>query len=128
MYGDPAALETKGSWAFLRLAASLPAKHIQIVGLAANKLVYNGRCIAVGCALNNAATVGGVLTVYDGQDTNGENAGAYGFAASSALNPIFGVVGVHHEIGVFLSPSAGVLTGSLWVIPLSVYAFTPPGD
>jgi hypothetical protein len=128
MPGHLRAVDQKSSWDWLRFAAALPAKPEPVNNLSAGKLIYKGRCIAIGCALNNSSTNGGILTVYDGEDANGTNAGAYGFAASNSLKQTFGLLGVLHEIGVFLSPSAGSLTGALWVIPLWQYNVTPPGE
>lgn len=120
--------DPKGSWEWLSFAASLPAKPIPITALSAATKGYTGRCIAVGLALDNTATVGGKLTVYDGQDTGGTTIGIYGFAASNQVKQTFGIFGVLCEIGVYLSTVGGLLAGSLWVVPLWEYNITPPGE
>lgn len=121
-------LPTRGDWEYLRLLASMPADPIQVPAFSGTQLVFTGRCIAVGMALLNNSTTGGTVTLYDGQDTGGTNDGPYGFAANNTLKQTFGLNGVYHEIGVFLSTTGGSLSGTFWLIPLSLYAGMPPGQ
>lgn len=117
----------KLDWEWLSFAASLPAKPFQFVNLSSGKALFNFRAIVVGVSLNNSATTGGLLTVYDGQDTTGEIIAQQGYGASSTQSQTFGNVGVLAENAVFLGIGGGVLTGTLWAIPLWRYNITPPG-
>lgn len=118
----------KLDWEWMSFAATLPAKPFQFLNLAANKYLLSFRCIVVGLSLNNSATAGGLLTLYDGQDANGEIIAQQGYAASSTVNQLLGTTGVLAENGVFLGVSGGTLTGAVWAIPLWHYNVTPPGE
>lgn len=118
----------KESWEWLSFAASLPAKPFQFSALTAGRLLNSGRYILVGVSLNNISTNAGVLTLYDGQDTNGEISGVVPFAASAGAAQTFGTRGVLMEIGIYLNPSAGSVTGTVYAVPLAHYNNTPPGE
>lgn len=120
-------VDAKMSWADLAGMASLPAKAFQFLALAASELLLSGRYIVTGLSVNNSATVGGLLTVHDGQDANGVIVAEQGFAASSTNSQIVGTNGVLCESGVFLELAGGLVSGCIWAVPLWTYNITAPG-
>ena len=114
-----------GATAFL---ADLPASPNQFVAISAGTELVSGRYVLkqVSFVNNNAAAV--VLSLYDGQDANGELVGVLGAGAGLAGNMAFGSKGVMLEIGLFVVPSAGPVTGTALMVPLWNYNVTPPSQ
>lgn len=117
-----------GSWEWTRYAAQLPAKPYQFIATAAPKLIVAGRYILREITGLNNATVGGTLTLLDGQDATGAIAGTQGYAASAQFSHSFSTGGVLMEIGIWLNPGNGNLTGTVLAVPLWEYENTPPGE
>jgi hypothetical protein len=121
-------LDTKSSYEWLSLMASLPASPIQFLSQAANRQLATGRYIVTGGNVANSGTATATLTLYDGQDTTGEIMGVINVPASGTANLILGTTGVYAEIGIFMAVTTGVLTGSVLATPLARYNITPPGQ
>lgn len=121
-------VDAKGSWEWLRFASQLPAKPFPFTTLSVGKVIYSGRCILREITgLNNSAS-GGTLTLLDGLDASGVNAGTQGYAASSQFSHSFAAFGILLEIGCYLNPGTGPITGSVALVPLWEYNITPPGE
>lgn len=96
--------------------------------MAAGKQLLVGRYILREITGLNNATVGGTLTLLDGQDASGEIAVTQGYAASQQFSHTIASVGVLMELGVWLTPGNGNLTGTVLAVPLWQYDITPPGE
>lgn len=118
----------KGSLEWLAFVANLPARIEPINVPLGGGLVVPGRGILTGVNLINSATAASTVTLIDGQDSKGLNIAQYTVAGSGNLSPNFPVKGVLVEIGVFLSYSGGLISGSVYVVPLWRYPFTAPGE
>lgn len=118
----------KSSWPWLEFAAGLPAKAVPFPVKSAGFQAFGGRCIYLGITGANAATVAGSIILYDGQDATGAQVGNYAAAASSPVSQLGPSNGVMCEIGLWVVPTGITLTGSVLVIPLWHYSFTPPGE
>lgn len=127
MRHGPSQEAQKGSWEWLEFAAQLPAQPFVFGPTAANALVYSGRCILLGGSYLNSATAAGTVQLLDGQDATGGLVVATAVAASSPATPNLPGQGILCEIGVFLLPGGTTIKGSVYVIPLAHYDFTPPG-
>lgn len=124
----PRGTHMQGSWDWLRFAAQLPAKPFQFTSVSAGKLIVAGRYILREITGLNNATVGGTLTVLDGQDATGVICGTQGYAASQQFSHSFSTGGVLTEIGIWLTPGNGTLTGTVLAVPLWEYENTAPGE
>lgn len=124
--GPPSGL--KGSWEWLALAGELPARAIPLIGSSGTIKAFPGRCIYLGIVAVNSATAAGSIVIYDGQDATGAPIGATSIAASGVANSNAQGKGVLCEIGVAIVVTGAVITGSVLVIPLWHYDFTPPGE
>lgn len=120
--------DRKGSLDWLAFAASLPSKPIQFKAITASQLIVKGRYLLNGISLNNTATVAGVATLHDGEDTTGQITLVQPFAASNGAFQVAPAGGVLCEMGVYLELSAGTISGCVWVVPLWRYNVTRPGD
>lgn len=118
----------KASWPWLEFASGLAGKPVPYSNLAAGNLVFSGRCLFLGITGANAATVAGSVVVYDGQDATGPQALNLAAAASSPFGGNGPNNGILCEIGVFVRPVGITISGSVIVVPLWHYGFTPPGE
>lgn len=117
----------KDSWEWLRFAAGLPSRPYQFVGITASQQLLRGRYLVRGVSINNAATTSGVLTLYDGEDTNGVIIIPQHFSASGTVTQPLDSNGVYATIGVYLGVVTGTLSGCVWAVPLAEYDITVPG-
>lgn len=118
----------KGSWDWLAFAGQLPAKPIPLKGSAGTFEAYSGRCIYMGIVAVNSATTAGSVIVYDGQDATGPPVAATSISASGVANSNAQSKGVLCEIGVTVAVAGAVITGSILIVPLSHYPYTPPAE
>jgi hypothetical protein len=117
----------RDSWDWLLAAARLPSKAVSFTAQAAATEIFRGRCLLTGYAVQNTVTTAGGFNIYDGADANGQLVLPVLIASSSYLNEHLPRGGVQMDQGIYLSPSAAVLTGSVFLVPLWDYPFTPPG-
>lgn len=127
MYGAPPRRKFTDDWEWLAFAASLPGSPIQITNPTGNQLIYSGRCIATGVSIDNSGATT-VVSLLDGQDSTGTVIYKNGLAGSARTNVALPGQGVLCEIGVYLLNTAGIIDGSVTIIPLWHYPFTTPGD
>jgi hypothetical protein len=128
MAGEPVGQDRKMSWGAQAAFASLPASPNQFLGKSVAFQLFTGRYILAGISFSETAGTAGVLTVHDGQDATGEILGVFPYAANGGVNQLFGVVGAMSEIGVYMSISAGTITGTLLAVPTWTYDITAPGQ
>lgn len=124
----PRGARVGGSWEWLRFASQLPARPYQFTNAVAGGLIVAGRYILREITGLNNATVGGTLTLVDGQDAKGVIAGTQGYAASAQFSHSFATGGVLMELGIYLVPGTGNLTGTVVAVPLWEYENTAPGE
>jgi hypothetical protein len=91
-------------------------------------VIYKGRCILREITGLKNSTTGGTLTLLDGEDSSGAIAGTQGYAASAQFSHSFAAFGVLLEIGCYLNPGTGPITGTVMLVPLWYYNITPPGE
>lgn len=118
----------KGSWDWLAGASQLPAKPMAYaVGVGAG-LVMSGRAILRGGFTGNGNAVAGHLSVYDGLDANGVEVWRVAVPASGVANLNIPDGGILLEIGCWVVSVGSSCSGSLILVPLWHYPFTPPGE
>lgn len=120
--------DQKSSWEWLQFAASLPADPIPLNGALTGQLVETGRQILMGGSLVNSASVARTWNVYDGYDNTGVQVAQITVPAAGNAPLAMPAAGVLFETAVFARFSGGLVTGSLWVVHLWKYPFTPPGE
>lgn len=118
----------KGSWEWLQFAAQLPAKPVPLLVSSGTVVAYSGRCIYLGTNLINSATTAGRVVVYDGLDTSGPIIDLAAVAASGIASVNTAAAGILCELGVTVSLTSIVVTGSVLVVPLWHYLDSPPGE
>lgn len=118
----------KGSWEWLAFAGQLPARSVQFTGAAGTYKVFSGRCIYLGVVAINSAGTGGTLVMYDGQDATGAPIGVTSIAANGLANSNAQSKGVLCETGVAVVITTATINGSVLLVPLRHYGFTPPGE
>jgi hypothetical protein len=118
----------KGSWEWLQFASQLPAKPVPLLAPSGNVVAFSGRCIYLGVNLVNSATTAGRVAVYDGLDVTGPLIDVAAVPASGVLPATRAAAGVLCELGVTVSLTSIVVTGSVLVVPLWHYFDGPPGE
>lgn len=120
--------DNRGDWALTAGFASLPSSAYQFNAISAGQLILPGRYIVRGAMLidNNAGAA--IVVLYDGQDTTGTIMGAVGAGAGLENAVTFGAHGVLTEIGCYINPSAGPVSGVVWAVPMWTYNITPPSQ
>lgn len=128
MAGGLAGQDWKLDYQATAFLADLPSSPFQFTGISAGAEVVSGRYVIRGASFvnNNAGLV--VVSFYDGQDATGELVGVASAAAGTAGAVSFGSKGLMLEIGLFVVPSAGPVTGSASMVPLWQYNITPPSQ
>lgn len=117
----------RDSWEWLAFAASLPSIAVPFTSLAGNDKVYSGRCILTGVTCNNSATTSGVIQLLNGDDNTGAPLWQVHVGGSNQAQSILPNNGVLADIGIFMTVSTLVITGSVLLIPLQHYDKTSPG-
>lgn len=117
-----------GSWRLLSELARLPARVVPFSGLSGGAQLYSGRCILTGAIIHNANAGSVVMVLRDGLDATGDKLDQASLATAASHSPSLPAQGVVCERGVFLDIAAGPLDGSIFVVPLWHYRFTPPGE
>lgn len=117
----------KDSWEWLRYAAQLPSEPIPYSGISAGTVIVPGRCIFLGGPIFNASGATHTYSVRDGFDTTGPLLASINLANSTGSILTVPVTGVLVKNAVFLDTATGPISGSMLVIPLWKYPFTPPG-
>lgn len=120
--------DLKGSWEWLAFAATLPADPVALTGAPTGQLVGTGRHILMGGTLVNTATTASTWNVYDGMDNTGTQIAQVTVPAGGNAPLAMPASGVLCETAVFARYSGGLVTGSLWIVHLWKYPFTPPGE
>lgn len=120
--------DLKASWDWLKFAANLPADPIPLNGSLTGQIVESGRQILMGGTLINSGTVASTWNIYDGMDGTGTQIAQITVPAAGNIPLQMPAAGVLCEIGLFAKFSGGLVTGSLWVVHLWKYPFTPPGE
>lgn len=118
----------KGEWEWLFTANSLPAIAIPFTNPPAGSIIYSGRCIVRGATIHNTDTAGHQFTLLNGMDSTGVVVGDFGPPASSRNVYSISDSGILCDIGVFLVASAATMIGSVFLVPLEHYGFSPPGE
>lgn len=128
MPGGLSGQDNKLDWAMLAGFASLPGSPFQFKAISAGIQVFSGRYIVSSLSFVNNNAAGVTLSAYDGQDANGEMMGVtYAAAGQTGFIP-FGHNGMLTEIGLFIVPSAGPVSGGVSAVPLWTYNVTPPSQ
>ncbi len=120
--------DLKLSYEAMSVFGDMPSNPNAFAALSAGKFLISGRWILrqVSFVNNTAAAV--VLSCYDGQDATGQMVGVVSAAAGLTGEMSFGPRGVLLEMGLFISPSAGPVSGSALAVPLWTYNITPPSN
>lgn len=118
----------EGDWDWLAFAADLPSRPIPFTALTTGQVALSGRCLVTGISGVNAATTAGRISIFDGTDSTGVQVWQASGAASSLFTSNVPGKGILCEIGCFLLASTMTATGSVLLIPLWHYDFTPPGE
>lgn len=118
----------EGSWEWLKFAAQLPGQPLTLQPFTGTVVAFQGRCIYLGCNIINNSTTAGRVTVYDGLDASGTIVDVAALPASGVANPGTTAAGVLCESGVSIGVGGLAVAGSVIVVPLWHYEFTPPGE
>lgn len=118
----------KGSWDWLGYAASLPGKPVPLLSSSGTFTPFPGRCIYLGVNLINSGTAAGRVIAYDGLDATGPVIDVAAIPASGIVSAGTTASGVLCENGVTLAVTGATVIGSVIVIPLWHYPWTPPGE
>lgn len=109
-------------------AANLPADPVPLPAAGAGGQVEGGRSVITGGNLVNNSTSAATVTLLDGQDAKGGVIAVLNVPASSALPFTLPNKGVMAEMGVFVQVAGGNVTGTIYVVHLWRYKFTPLTD
>lgn len=118
----------KGSWEWMSLATTMPAKAVPLPGISAGYLAAAGRYVLTGASGLNLSTANGHVDVYDGQDTTGGFVWRFSVSNGSTVTTALPNRGVLLESGCYVVPSGIVFSGSVLLIPLWDYPWSAPGD
>lgn len=120
--------DLKSSWDWLAFCATLPADPVPLSGALTGQLVATGRHILMGGTLVNTASTASTWNVYDGMDNTGAQIAQISVPAAGNAPLQMPASGVLCETAIFARYSGGLVTGSLWIVHLWKYPFTPPGE
>lgn len=126
--GIPPVRFPQGDLEWILKISNAPADPIPMPPGGIGGLVESGQMVLFGGSVVNTATTVTTLTLYDGMDIKGGQAGQFTIPASSNLQITLPRAGVLLEIGLFAQVSGGFATGTLYVAHLWKYPFTPPGE
>lgn len=118
----------KGSYEWLSLAASLPAKPLPFTMSTLSKSLYSGACILAGVYVNNGSGANNNFALYSGQDSASPVIYQNFLSSGNNATQQFGPRGVFCENGVFCVVAGTPFAGSLYIIDLWNYNWTPPGE
>ena len=128
LYGTRRGRDLKSSWDWLQFCASLPADPLPLSGALAGQILSSGRHILMGGSIVNNTSTAGSVNIYDGFDVGGTLIANVPVAASSSSPLNLPASGVLIEQAVFVKDTGTIVNGSLWVVHLWKYPFTPPGE
>ena len=128
MYGELQSVENKQSLEWLAFMAQLPAEPHSFAGVSVAQQLLTGRWIVFGAVVYNTATTAGSIAIYDGMDATGQLITVASTPASVSTDLQISGNGVVTTMGVFLHPTTGTFTGTVWALPLWRYKRTPPAE
>lgn len=114
-----------GSRGWLAENAGMPARPVLFPAQTGTFTVFNGRCIYFRTVGTNSATTAGTLLVYDGTNATGPLIDGQAVAASAPFVTTPLSYGILCDSGVTLVFTTSTVEGSVLLVPMWDYPFTP---